>query len=449
MSHTRDVAEIRLDQRASFKKTAPRIFEGVVARTHAPGDGLVYPAGEEYRDEEELANMASQLAGIRVVTYAVPDPTNPLGHPDDLLVNGVEHHEIGIIQSGRVEDGKAIASIYIHDAAALQEIEDGTRELSLGYRCGLDSGRFQRSGIVDHLSIVPRARCGSVCALRVDSAGNATGYAEPALASSVPDATTLSMATLPQGSVEALVNTEAFQNAVKSLLDAQPVSVALSEPVMLAPCACNSHAMPHTKDSNMTVEEIQTKLNEALATAEALKAEIATLNTDAAKKDEAAKLALDSATADLKAEVARAEKLAGEIEGVKADAQTKIDAAESARTDADIKAFAEAVSARVELFADAAAVGIEEYTAKTDREIKVAIVAKVDEMDVADTMSADYVNGMYAGAMKRHAKASASVAEVRQIIVENRDSAVVETNPLKKEAEIAAAVEAKRANRWR
>jgi len=62
----------------------------------------------------------------------------------------------------------------------------------------------------------------------------------------------------------------------------------------------------------------------------------------------------------------------------------------------------------------------------------------------------DFVNGMYSGAMKRHAKAVASVTAVRTTLVETRDQVADEaTNPLKTEAEIRAAAEAKRANRWR
>lgn len=504
---------IRFD-RGKFQSTVkPRLIEGVVARVHAVGDELSYADGPEYRELKDLQDIVDQLPGLPVVTYAEPNAENPPSHPEGLLVDGADYHEIGRVMGARLEDGKAVAQIYIHDKGALQAVEDGIKELSLGYRCTLDGERFQRNIKLDHLSLVSRARCGATCSLRTDS----TATKCPCLAQSVPDANILSMQvgemtvglkiTLDEESEKILNSLQSLDTTLNAaarkelapgdfavperkafpIHDEAHVRAAMSRfgqgdftstaekktayhkilakaksmgmdtsgfekawsGKMDESCTCNSHAMPHTNgESTMDAAEIQKKLDEALAKIAELETEITGFKT--AKTDEAAALAVNQATADLKAETARADRLAGEIETIRTSAQAEVAAAKAARTDAEHTAFLAAVDTRVELLADAVAVGIDDAKSKTDREIKVAIVAKVDGMTVEDDRSADYVNGMYAGAMKRHTNAAASVAEVRTAIVEKQDAAAqVATDPYKKEAEISAAVEAKRANRWR
>lgn len=495
----------------SDQVTGPRLFKGVVARTHTPTDPLVYVDGPEYRDDSELQRIAAQLTNIRVVSYAPPSPTNPLSHPDGLLADGADYYEIGIVTGGRVVADQVVADIYISDEGALKEIEDGTTQLSLGYRCVLDAGRYQRNIYLDHLSVVGRARCGSACSLKMDSkldcgcknvanvpvdATNLPVKVEPI---NVPMTITLDAASQKIVDVIGSLTPEqlaAMAKAVAPKADGLTVEIEISEesdectecgadlpdgattcPECGAscsmdrkacdacakmkdggkcdackakksdaasskkPCPCTAKNMPYN-GATMDSAELQTKLDAALA-------EIATLKSGTAKIDEAGKLALDQALANLKVETARADKLVTELDEVKTCAMAKVDAAQAARTDAEEKEFAKRVDARVTLLADAAKIGIEDFKTKTDREIKVAIVKKVDEMDIGDDMSPDYVDGMYAGAVGRHERAAASVAEVRSTIQENRDGAVAATDPYKAEAEIREAAEAKRKNRWR
>lgn len=441
------MADTRLDLRGSLSKARPRIFEGVVARTHAPGDALSYPSGDEHRDGDGLQRIVDQLTGLPVVTAAEGDR---LGHPDNLLLFGVEHHEIGRVISGKVDGDKAVAQIYIHDQAALQEIEDGTRELSLGYRCVLDGEQYQRDITLDHLSVVPRARCGAVCALRTDSV---IAPRCGCVASTVPDAkpavmqvADLKVSISLDEQSKKLIADLAQLDAAKTPAPAIEPPIEKQDEVPKAPCTCNSHAMKHTtEESTMDAAEIQKQLDDATAKIGTLQSEITTLKTDATK----AELALTQAQLDLK-------KATSEIESVKADAQTKVDAAKTeadaakqARSDEDVKSFHAAIDARVELFEDAAKVGVEDYKAKTNREIKVAIVKKVDDMDIDATRSDEYVDGMHAGAMKRHTKAAESVADVRALIVENRDAIPEVADALKAEAVLREKIAAARKNRWR
>lgn len=501
------MVNVRLDLRGALNEVRPRLFDGVVARTHPPGDALEYTSGPEHRDLEELQHLVDQLAGLPVVAAAEPDSKHPLGHPDNLIIAGAEYYEIGRVISGKVDGDKAVASIYIHDAGALQEIEDGTRELSLGYRCSLDSARYQREITLDHLSVVPRARCGAECSLRVDALPVEPKCGCP-LAKSVADATKQAVnvsdltvgvkvvldpasekllndlkalghkdevtvtveveeeddcaecpqcgADLPEDSTycpgcgEALANMAMDAkkcDACKKLMDNNKCDACKAKTAKsdkTEPCSCNTHAkMLNTGEQTMDAAELQKKLDEALAEITALKAAVA-------KADEDSTLALNQANADLKAEKLVSDKLAADIEAVKADAAVKIDAATKTRTDADEADFQVRVDARVELLDAAGKVGIENFKTMTDRAIKVAIVSKVDEMDVEDNRSADYVNAMYTGAMKRFGKAVTSLSEVRETVRENTDAAsVAGVDPYKDELAIREAAEAKRANRWR
>lgn len=446
---------VRFDRSALTAKAVtestgrPRLLDGVVARTHDVGDGLNYVSGPEYRDLSELERMVAQLPGLPVVTYDQVTPETPPSHPSDLLANGAPYHQIGVVMDAWIEDGKLNARIYFHDKGALDAIDDGINELSLGYQCTLDENRFQRNIKLDHLSVVWRARCGATCALRTDAA---EGSACPCLARSVPDAKPVPMQVGEMSMNLKLTldpESEKVLNTLKTLSTAEAEVVVPAEPKAdHADCTCNSRAMLHTtEESIMDAAEIQKKLDDALA-------EIATLKASAEKTElefNQAKLDLKKAEADLVAKTA-------EIASVKTDAEAQVEAAKAARTDADNAAFLSAVDARVNLLADAAKVEVETVKVDgdktvplTDREIKVAIVKKVDEMDIEDSRSADYVNGMYAGAMKRHTKAAESVAEVRAAIVQNHDNAVevATTDVAKAEEAVRKAAQDKRANRWR
>lgn len=147
------------------------ILEGRVARTHGPGNPLVYTDGPEYRDASELASIARQLPGTPI----------RLGHSNPRVV--------GVVTAGRVEGDHAVATMRITDADALAAIADGTRELSLGYDARLDETRFQRDIKLDHLAIVPVARCGATCSIKADCAECSCKVDAPActLASGVPN----------------------------------------------------------------------------------------------------------------------------------------------------------------------------------------------------------------------------------------------------------------------
>lgn len=432
-----------VEKLGAFNRTAagllePRTFTGTVARVHTPDDALDYGSYKQSRDLNELRNIVAQLPGLHVVTYAKPSAENPLGHPAGLVKDGVDHWTIGRVISAREVDGNAVAEIYIHDSGALAEIEDGTRELSIGYEC-TDEGGWQKNIRLDHLSVVWRGRC-LTCALNMD--GNQVCQH---VAKRVPSATTIPMQLAKLNAVLGLTMDESTKLVLAELAKLQTIEPAIeAAPEHKTDCACISHA------NALNSTGVQMDLAAALLKITELETQVATLKTDADKASETAQLALDSAAADLKAEVAKAEALAAKVSAIETEAKTKVDAAEAKRDEDEQKAFDAAVDARVELLADATKLEIENAKTLDNRAIKVAIVKKVDDMDIDDKKSMDYVNGMYAGAMKRHVNAAASVAEVRTAIVENRDNAETAAPDINKiEADLKNKVAENRKNRWK
>lgn len=134
------------------------ILEGHAARVHRPGDALRYAHGDEYRDARELQKLTAQLTGLPVT----------LGHPPGLIKDGAKARVVGRIDSAWVDGEHAAVRATIVDETAIEEIESGTKELSLGYETSLDAGGYQRDTRADHLAIVSSARCGATCSLRTD-----------------------------------------------------------------------------------------------------------------------------------------------------------------------------------------------------------------------------------------------------------------------------------------
>lgn len=405
----------RLDRGGLASPVTATIFEGRVARIHAPHDPLEYSTGPEHRDAAELARIVDQLAGLPV-TYP---------HPPGLLRNGAEGRIIGRVVGGRLDGEFAIAQILITDTEALADIEAGIVELSLGYVCRLDDKRFQRDISLDHLALVPRARCGALCALRTDEASETTCNCRAKHYTSSSMANTGETKTEPQS--------PGVQTEHKD-------------------CTCNSRASAYTSGEDM--EELQKKLDEALAAvaaekarAEKAEADLATAKADAEKAAVDHKVALDNAAADLNK--AQSELTTAQEKVSKLDADLQ---AANARVDSD--EFTARVDARVAVFTDALKVlkdeTLESLSKKSNREIKVAVIKHVDGMDVdADAVDA-YVDGMYAGSLRRAEKAAESVVEAREAIQEMRSDGanVLPNDPMKNEAELARQAAARRAERF-
>lgn len=153
---------------------------GVAARLHAPGDPLRYPWGVEYRDSEGLRAIADQLPGKPFVAL----------HPNGMIRKGAAAKIIGKVKSAKV-DGEHVEVEVDLTPEGQQFVDDGNRELSVGYDASLDAQRYQRGIDVDHLAAVPLGRCGAECRLDAisDCGCGCSGSTECAAAAPGPSAT--------------------------------------------------------------------------------------------------------------------------------------------------------------------------------------------------------------------------------------------------------------------
>lgn len=104
-------------------------------------------------------------------------------------------------------------------------------------------------------------------------------------------------------------------------------------------------------------------------------------------------------------------------EGEALNIKAKLTSSEQARTDA-ADGFQAAVDARVELISAAAPILGSEFVSngKTAREIKVAVVKRIDSFDVPTDAGDGYVDGRYASAIERAAKSGQALGDLRTAI---------------------------------
>jgi hypothetical protein len=141
---------------SAVKSTNARIYEGRAARIHGPGDPLRYSWGDAFRDAEGLDEIHQQLSSDVPVT---------LLHPPGMLMDGFKGRIVGGVVSSRRDGDHVVAKFYVTEPAAHDAIRNGMHELSLGYKSAYDAKSYQRKIRVDHLALVPKARCGPTCSL--------------------------------------------------------------------------------------------------------------------------------------------------------------------------------------------------------------------------------------------------------------------------------------------
>jgi uncharacterized protein len=132
------------------------------------------------------------------------------------------------------------------------------------------------------------------------------------------------------------------------------------------------------------------------------------------KMEEQLKLALEVGAKE-KVRADELEKKLAEAENCAANAKQRGDSAEAALA-SEKSGFASAVKARVALEASAGALLGSACCDLTDRQIKVALVKKVDGDEIADEMGDLYVAGRFDGALKRAQNAANAQAETRVVI---------------------------------
>lgn len=296
---------------------------------------------------------------------------------------------VGRVEAARLDGDYIIATFRITDQEALEEIDAGVTDLSLGYLSHKDADGFQRGVIVDHLALVPRGRC-QTCELRADADGH--------------------------------------MDCGCQVVAVAPLVQEMHAGVQASTCQCTSRAISSPGMSEATkMDELQKQLDEAKASLETVKGELVTaqgeltaaqtkadqaeLDRDNARKDAdvTAKKIAEAATAAESA-TARADAAEGALktatEAHEATVTEAVKAASAkAKLDAD-EAYSKAIGEQVTLVLKAREILGPDATidaAKPAREIRREVIKHVDGEDVpADKVdNDDYILGMYKGALKR------------------------------------------------
>lgn len=305
-----------------------------------------YGDHKELRPEGEVFNQDS-LASLSKLPV-----TN--SHPFNLLDSTTaKAHTVGFQTKPAAKQDRMIATgIRVLDEDTVLDVEEGKVEISMGYQALLEfpqgGGDFegehfdaiQREIRYNHIAIVDRGRAGAGVRLKLDSDLN-----------QVPQEDSMIKVTIDGKEIE--VKDQATADQLTAAFDAQAKKV---------------------KEATDTAEKVGKDL-------EALKE----TKGDAAEALEAVNKATERSD--------KAEK-AAETEKGRADAAEK-----ELKTLKDPKRQDELIAARIELIDTAKAVGLsdEDLEGKSDRDVKIAVISKVDEdAKLDDDTKDEYLDGQMA-----------------------------------------------------
>ncbi len=92
-------------------------------------------------------------------------------HPNDLVTPDTWREvAVGTVQNVRQRENLLIADLLITQAAAIQDVQAGLREVSCGYEAQYEQtepGRANQQAIIgNHVALVPKGRCGAICSIK-------------------------------------------------------------------------------------------------------------------------------------------------------------------------------------------------------------------------------------------------------------------------------------------
>lgn len=142
-------------------------------------EGRVARAGPHvYRNDDGSERIERRsLLELKLIVQQLAGKPITIGHPAGMISDGATAAIVGRVDSARLEGDHAVCTMTIADARAL----DAGRELSLGYKVAVDALGNHNGTRVDHLALVPRARCGPTCSVRTDCASACTCNRAPAV----------------------------------------------------------------------------------------------------------------------------------------------------------------------------------------------------------------------------------------------------------------------------
>ncbi len=92
-------------------------------------------------------------------------------HPDELVNPDTwQAVSVGTVQNVRRQGDLLVADLLITQADAIKDVQSGLREVSCGYEAEYEAmgpGKAQQRAIVgNHVALVPKGRCGSICSIK-------------------------------------------------------------------------------------------------------------------------------------------------------------------------------------------------------------------------------------------------------------------------------------------
>lgn len=344
-----------------------------VARVHGHGDELVYPWGLERRDEKELRSIVAQLVGLPIVA---PHPDAAPPH-FGMVGRGAPANMVGRIARAWVAREPVTGVLHAYADLELHSpgILDHWDEMSLGYESGVDDRGYQFGTRVDHLAIVPRARCGETCAARVDEKRTDCACAIPGACQSRGTCHTVTgNARNVDHHPEETMDPEKLNETIRSL------------------------------GEQLASEKARADKAEKSAADEKLRADTATGQIiELEKREREAKVQMDA-----QSDVA-------EREAVKVQRE-RADAAEALIAKFDEK-FEERVQSRVQLERKAAAVMGTDYAmlGLDDRTIMATVVKRLDsDADVSERIEIGVIRGRFLAATERFDSGARAVARMAE-----------------------------------
>lgn len=158
--------ELTLEPNGWLRASAALTRTGVFAYRNEDGS-----IRRELRPPQEVfrADLMPLYAGLPLT----------VGHPDVFLdVLTTRAHQVGSISSPRREADKLVADVLVTDLPAIEQVQRGVRQISVGYEAELDPtpgvwmgqpyDAVQRNIQPNHIAIVDRGRAGPECAIRLD-----------------------------------------------------------------------------------------------------------------------------------------------------------------------------------------------------------------------------------------------------------------------------------------
>tara|TARA_R110000744_G_scaffold208461_11_gene327187 strand:+ start:4528 stop:5673 length:1146 start_codon:yes stop_codon:yes gene_type:complete len=148
------------------------------------------------RDDNEVITVWREAADVFDADSMESFRSSPvtIGHPLDedgnklsVSAKNAKELQVGMLEGMPVQDEDTLGgTLVLTDQAAIETLEDGTQELSVGYICDIedvDGKYFQRNIRANHIAIVAKGRAGSSCrisdeALEVQDAAQAIEDAE-------------------------------------------------------------------------------------------------------------------------------------------------------------------------------------------------------------------------------------------------------------------------------